>query len=786
MAKPTGWKSCFFVFLLVSLMPAAEAERPIRSARLTYATYFGGNFDDSIAAMATDRLGNVYVVGSTNSVDIPATLIIHPPAGDGNCARGNSSQFPVRVSCPNVFVAKLSAAGQLLWSTRVGGAGTDTATGVAVDEAGNVYVTGTTDSPDFPVTSTRINSMPPERQSGQDGFLFKLDSTGSRLLYSSQVGGAQNDSVNALVIHPSGYVYIVGSTSSADFPLVLARQPRLEGDCGNRFFPMPCADAFLMRLRASDMAVQYSTFLGGSGEDIARAVAVDVAGNAYVTGSTTSANFPLQNALQRNAGGGTCQVESGQRTTACPDAFVSQISLNGQTLIYSTLLGGSNSDNANAIAVDATGNVVIAGETASPNLPVTPGALPYPGVGRCFSPTGSDRACTHAFAAKLTPQGTAFSYVTYMRGNSDSVATSIAMDATGNVRVAGWTNSSNFPITAGAWQHCNSNSQSIFSRIGFLAELQADGVLAYSTYWGGTVLDQVSAIAITPQGEVYLAGSTGSGDLPTTAGSLQQRYGGYSRDGFIAKLDFAGGLPPGPRLDHGCIVNAASFQSGPVAPGELVTLFGSGLGPTAGLGATLDAQGRIASSLGGTSVLFDGVPAPLLYVGANQINVVVPFAVANRSATQIVVQANGLTSAPTTMGVVAIVPGVFSLSSDGSGQAVVLNQDGSLNSASRPASKGSIITLWITGAGLLSRSYRDGEIVAASGGMLIERLDAHIGSAPIMEVLYAGQAPGMVAGVMQLNLRVPLDAPSGARSFLYLRVGTTYSQQQPGVTVAIE
>jgi uncharacterized protein (TIGR03437 family) len=345
-------------------------------------------------------------------------------------------------------------------------------------------------------------------------------------------------------------------------------------------------------------------------------------------------------------------------------------------------------------------------------------------------------------------------------GKYAAVLAAATVDSAGSVWVVGSTMGNSFPATSNAAQHA-SGSQQLYNAwvlgnqgmdgiekrgtAGILAKLQSDGTLAYASYFGGTGGgEQVLAVASAPNGGVWFAGWTGSTDLPMGTGAIQTTYGSL----FVARTDLSVATG-GPRIDTCGALNSASLTHGPaVAPGEIVTIFGSGLGPIPGVGMQLDARGLIAKQLAGTSVTFDGMAAPLLYAGANQINAIVPFGVAGTTRTQIVVTVNGVDSPAAVEAVAAASPGIYSIDMSGTGQAAALNQDGTVNSASNPAARGSVVSFWITGAGLLNAAYEDGEIVTNNPAGLAQPLV--YGAA----VQYAGQAPGMVAGVVQLNLVV--------------------------------
>lgn len=227
-------------------------------------------------------------------------------------------------------------------------------------------------------------------------------------------------------------------------------------------------------------------------------------------------------------------------------------------------------------------------------------------------------------------------------------------------------------------------------------------------------------------------------------------------------------------------VSAAALLPGPLAPGELVTIFGSNLGPEPAAGLQLDASGFVSTQLAQTQVLFDGIPAPLLYAGSGQVSAVVPYAVAGRDSTQLVVTNGGQASAALTLSVTASAPGLFTL--DSTGQGAVLNQDGSVNGGANPAARGSIITLYATGAGQTNPAGIDGLLAGTVLPVPMLPVAVNIGG-QAAQVLYAGAAPGLVAGVMQVNVRLPDGVSSGAAPVI-LQVGAASSQ--PGVTVSIQ
>jgi uncharacterized protein (TIGR03437 family) len=243
-------------------------------------------------------------------------------------------------------------------------------------------------------------------------------------------------------------------------------------------------------------------------------------------------------------------------------------------------------------------------------------------------------------------------------------------------------------------------------------------------------------------------------------------------------LQTGSGGPPPPAIT--AVANAAGYSSNAVSPGELVAIFGSSLGPGTPAGMQIDSSGIVTNNLAGTQVLFDGVPGPMVFTSATQVNVLAPFGLAT-AVTQVQVVYQGQASDSFAMPVTAATPGVFSADTSGTGPGIILNQDNSINSADNPAPPGSVITLWATGAGQLSPPGVDGSVV--SGGSLptpVLPVSAQIGGQPA-QVFYAGGAPGIVEGIIQVNLQIPDGVP--ASSPIVLRIGDQSSQ--PGLTVSV-
>jgi hypothetical protein len=403
----------------------------------------------------------------------------------------------------------------LSYSTYLGGSGFDQANAIAVDTSGNLYLAGLTESADFPTTS---GAFQPGLPGANSAFVTKMDAAGAVLLYSTYLGGNSSDYGQGIAVDSTGEAYVVGLAQSSDFPVTAnAFQKTFAG--------VDDEDAFMTKLNSTGSALLYSTYLGGSVYQFANAVALDSAGNAYLTGSTGSANFPTT----PGAFDTICGTDGACNGT--DDAFVSKIdpSLSGgPSLVYSTYLGGSSSEGAYGIAVDSSGDAFVGGLTSSPDFPTTPGsfATTYGG--------GQE-----SFVTKLNSTGSGLVYSTYFGGNSEGYPNGIAIDAIGDAYIAGQT-SATIPTTSGAFQTAFGPG----SADAFVAELNASGTgLVYSTYLHGSVGEGASSIVVNGA-DAVVTGYTSSPDFPTLY-PLQPpscpTHGVYScPDAFVTELNAAG------------------------------------------------------------------------------------------------------------------------------------------------------------------------------------------------------------------------------------------------------
>ncbi|WP_196305245.1 DUF7948 domain-containing protein [Metabacillus sediminilitoris] len=467
---------------------------------LVYSTYLGGMSDDSGVGIAVDTEGNAYVTGVTSSLDFPTSPGAFQTTSDG---------------FQDAFVTKLNPTGSaLVYSTFLGGTqNSDQGISIAVDAAGNAYVTGFTLSADFPTTPGAFDTTFKGGSLGQDAFVTKLNSTGSALLYSTFLSGTEDDEGIDIVVDAAGNAYVTGNTTSMDFQTTSGAFDTVHN---GGFY-----DAFVTKLNPAGSALVYSTYLGGTGFDQATGIAVDAAGNAYVTGFTDSMDF---------------QTTSGAFDTTYNgdpfDAFVTKLNPTGSALVYSTYLGGELSDQGNGISVDAAGNAYVTGLTTSRDFPTTQGAFDTTYNGGPFD----------AFVTKLNPTGSALVYSTYLGGSSDDQGTDIFVDAEGNAYVTGFTQSPDFPTTSGAFDTTfNGGSDA------FVTKLNSTGSapLLYSTYLGGNTGEQAFAIAVDAAGNAYVTGFTISEDYPTTSGAFDTSYNGFS-DAFVAKISTVPSTTPMP------------------------------------------------------------------------------------------------------------------------------------------------------------------------------------------------------------------------------------------------
>ncbi len=459
--------------------------------QLVYSTYLGGNGTD-VAWVGLDGGGNIYAAGHADSTDFPTQNPIQRNYGGGGTYPGDC------------FVAKLNSSGSvLIYSTYLGGSDRDECQALTVSASGEAYVTGVTQSNNFPVA----NALQPKIGGAANAFVAKIDSSGSSLNFSTYLGGSESDGGHGIAIGSDGNVYLTGETTSNNFPVVNALQRDNKGGFG---------DGFITEMKGDGSSIIYSSYFGGPGQEKAFGIALGPDGDAYITGFSSSPHLGTPNSFQPTRKGGL-------------DAFVARFRLTSPSLMYATYVGGSKDEWPWGIAVDSSGSAYITGKTDSTDFPVANPIQPSKADGQ------------DAFITKINPSGSALVYSTYLGGDSGEEGWSIKVDSGGNAYIAGFTASSNFPV-ANAIQHDRSGIVDAF-----VTKLNSSGsAFVFSTYLGGSGEDKSFSLALGNNGDIYVSGGTYSTDFPT-ASPLQQSNGGGRYDAFIARISESA-PPPTPTV----------------------------------------------------------------------------------------------------------------------------------------------------------------------------------------------------------------------------------------------
>jgi uncharacterized protein (TIGR03437 family) len=687
-----------------------------------YTTYTGDAYPRSVAAITADAAGNTYVAGNRGlGIAIPTAAILVP------VLLGFSASTIYTVAAPNdVFVSKLDPNGNILFTAVFAGKGADRGLAVAVDPAGNVYVAGTTTSPDFPLS----NALQSQNGPYGAGFIVKLSPDGKTILYSTYFGGLTGSTtINAMTTDAAGNLYLTGTTFATDFPHTSGMPSAVVTQNANMPLGSPVSAAFVASISAAGDKVLFSGTVGGTNticsggpHDCASvtvstsgvALALDAARNVYFGGNTNTTNLP---------------ATPGAFLTQGIGAFAGKIAANGTGLAYLTLVGSASelaagplSSGANVLSsltADSTGNAYLAGTTGDPKFPVTPGAFQTAFAGGAVNAFGVS-ANTDGFVAKLNPSGSALVWGTYLGAAGNEAVNSIAVDAAGDTWVAGTTTSPAFPNAQG-WSQGND----------FLVEFSPSGAaLPFAArYPNGTV---AQAVALDGTTSIHTAGASG----------------------IVSEI--ASTTLPSPKIfGVGNVIGGA--LAGRVAPAEVISIYGPNIGPATAVTAT-PTGGFYPTTLGGIQVFIGGKLAPLLYVSAGQINAVVPMGLTTQSASTIQISRTSLATTPS-----------FPLwidTSDGELFPGVLNQNSSLNSQTNPAKQGSVVSFYGTGFQTSFANLLDGQVPtqAQSAFCPIGTCVASQGT-----ILYEGPAPGLVAGVTQVNLRLnfSIGGPQQVSIFVY-------------------
>jgi len=675
---------------------------------LVYSTYLGGIGYNSANAIAVDTAGNAYVAGYTGASDFPVTPGAFQTTNHAAASGGS-----------NAFIAKLNPAGAaLVYSTYLGGSGSNTASGVAVDGSGSAYITGYTYSADFPLTPGAVQTANHAAASGSsNAFVTKLNPAGTALVYSTYLGGSGGNSVvsignvsigpgddgTGLAVDGSGNAYITGLAGSTDFPVTAGAFQTT-----NRASAIGLSNAFVTKLNPTGSALVYSTYLGGSSSDLASGVAVDGSGYVYVAGIAGSTDFPVTPGA----------FQTTNHAGHLGNAFLTKLNPAGTALVYSTYLGGSSSDWASGVAVDGSGNAYISGTATSDDFPVTPGALQTTNRASAIHET-------NVFVSKLDPAGSTLVYSTYLGGTGNSAAF-------GN--------------------NCYGNCY---------------------TYGG----DNGYGLAVDGSGNTYIAGSTPSANFPVTQGAFQtanrvQPTNNYNysigTNAFVAKLNLGGTTTtsPGPLIASGGIVPVDSTEPA-IQPGEWVSIFGTNLASS-----TATWNGDFPTSLGGTTVTIDGNAAYLSYVSPGQINLQAPDDTATGAVPVVVTTGSGTATADVTLAQVA--PS-FLLFDSKHVAGIILRQDGSgaygqgadsydllgptgtsLGFPTVAAKAGDIVELFGTGFGPTTPAVPAGQAFSGAAPATYE-VALQINNVGVATI-WVGMSG---AGLDQINLTIPAGLGTG-------------------------
>jgi uncharacterized protein (TIGR03437 family) len=680
-----------------------------------------------------DASGNAYYLSLSGP---PTAGAAQTQPGGGTCSFATNLGIPYSGPCPDAAVMKVDPSGNEIWGTLLGGPTADTGTALAVDSNGNVVLTGSTGG-QFPTTPGAAIAS----STTSTVFAAKISADGSKFLYSTYLPDSAAAS-SYIAVDAAGNAYIAGKTS-AGYP-------------------------FVLKLSA-DGSIVYNATLAASSADAVTAIAADSAGNALVAGNTTSPDFPVTpGAFQQ-------QLKGSQ------NCFLIRLDPSGNVLA-STYFGGSGSDNLSSIAVDGAGNIDLAGSTSSLDLPTTPGTMQPSAIVPPWNNTSPA-----GFVAQFAPDGSSLQWASYVMSSDfqpigaifDVGVSVLAVSPAGDIYIGGLTGPG-FPVTPSAPVICFPGATNgSFGINGFLAHLNSNGALIDATYLGNSAGDDVNSVE-------------GLGALP--GGSVLIAW--QSGPGVISNVQFGSGGWMAPACLSNDVLNAATQSgSGGIAPGELVTLTGFGIGPDIGVGYQPDAQGNAPTQLAGVQVFFDGAPVPVLYAQSRQINAIAPVGLAVNGTTQVTATYNKQQFGPAVAQVIFGNPGIFRLQIGQSAQAVAINQDGTMNGPTNPAARGSVVAVWGTGYGQTNPPCPSGGLNLPYAAPLSPDTSALIYHVvfvtPIGEqilpaqVQYAGSAPTLVCGVVQINFQVPTSVAPGTFSFLPSTIQNGYNASI-GATIAVK
>jgi uncharacterized protein (TIGR03437 family) len=707
------------------------------------------------------------------------------------------------------------------YATYLGGSAFEHVRDVATDAGGNVYVTGGTESSDFPAATRLVT--PGTTDTGVanfDIFVAKLNSVGA-ILWSTRIGGPNYDRAYAIEIDPKGSIILAGRAGRG-FPVTRgAFQATFKGGIEAAFYGNQ--DGVILKLSPDGQRIEWASYFGTEDPKIIRDIAVDPNGDLFVASHRISGTYipsvaaafqnrPLggsDGVLAKIAGDGSrvmwasyiggggeegggqpsVRVDSAgnayyltltsstdasttptayrRRLAGGSDFYLTKWSGDG-SLLFATYIGGSSDElyETHNLALDSHGNAYIGATTLSADFPTTPGAFDQTHNGNGGSGTGSRTNYPgDGVIAKISSDGSRLLASTFLGGRFGEAIEGLAVDPEGYVHVTGGTFSDNFPVSPGSYQRTRTGTVN-----SFYAQVSPDlSTLIYSTYIGGGQ-DAGRTLAVDDTGAAYFGGEADAGGFPVR-NAAQPNYGGGG-DGFLVKV-VSGSKTGSPCYFPGSVVNAGSYIQG-VVPGGLISIFGTGL--LRNVSGTI--PGRGATTVQGTSVFIAGIPAPIFSLtnqaGLEQINAQTPFEIAGRTSVDVVLQNSGQTLS-LTVPVLAAQPGIFEWTSEeGRSNGALVHADGSLVTASNPAKRGEIVAAFFTGGGPLTQALKTGAFGPSDPvPTMTLALDVELDERPC-EVTFKGYAPSFI-GLYQVNFRVRDEPYQNSSLNLRLRMNNALS-----------
>jgi hypothetical protein len=458
---------------------------------LEYSTYIGGYNEDIGSKIITDSKKNILVTGGTASTIFPVINGTFDTTYNG----GES----------DVFITKFDPSGtKMIFSTYIGGNSSEEGLDIRIDSLDNIVIVGMTNSSDFPVTN---NSFDTQYNKYWDLFALKLNNNGSKLLFSSFIGGNKSDHPRKFILDKNDNLYICGHTNSIDFPTTSEAYNSTKNNE---------SDTFFLKLSSNGSALIYSTYIGGNSWDESYDIDIDSNKNIIIVGYTNSSDFPITTGVyQEKFYGGS-------------DIFILRFNFTQNTINFSTYIGGSDFDVCWGFTLDNSNNIVLAGYSSS---------IDYPTTMNSFN-NSYNGSYTTTIISILNSNGSKLLYSTFIGGNNDDIGVDVALDSYGNVIVTGWTSSSDFPTSNKAFDTTFNGSGGWWGGDLFLIKLNHNlSELQYSTYIGGNGLDICNGMYIDGVNSIYITGYTDSSDFPTTPNAFQQKRN-YPWDIFILKFSF--------------------------------------------------------------------------------------------------------------------------------------------------------------------------------------------------------------------------------------------------------